>query len=169
MTAMVKWIILAILLLPVLEIAVFIIVAALIGVLWAFALMIATSVVGFLVLRRAGRGRLARFRVAVADSDVTGFEASTGGFLTVLGGILLLLPGFLTDIIGAMLLIRPVRRWCGSTLRQTLARRGGRKEVIDLAPGEWRQVSELKPRDGSQTGPDNRSRPRGTRKKPGGD
>ena len=137
---MVKWIIIAILLLPVVEIGVFVLVAALIGLLWAFMLMLATTLAGFLVLRNAGRGRLARFRVAVADSDVTGFEANTGGFLTVLGGLLLFLPGFVTDVIGALLLIRPVRRWCGAAFRRALNRRTGRKEVIDLAPGEWTQV-----------------------------
>ena len=140
---MVKWIIIAILSLPVLEICVFVLVAALIGLLWAFMLMLATTLAGFLVLRQAGRGRLARFRVAVADSNVTGFEASTGGFLTVLGGLLLFLPGFVTDLIGAVLLIPPVRRWCGAAFRRALHRRSGgngRKEVIDLAPGEWTQV-----------------------------
>ena len=52
--------------------------ALLIGFGWAFALMLATTIAGFLVLRRAGRGRLARFRVAVAESDVAGIEANTG-------------------------------------------------------------------------------------------
>ncbi len=139
---MVKWIIGAILLLPVAEIGVFILLAALIGLGWAFALLLATTLAGFWVLRRAGRSRLARFRVAVGDRDVTGIEANTGGFLTVLGGLLLLLPGFITDIIGALLLIRPVRRWCGTRFRRAV--HGGesrrRDEVIDLAPGEWTQV-----------------------------
>ena len=53
---MVKWIIIAILLLPVAEIAAFILVAAIIGLGWAFLLMLATTLPGFLVLRRAGRG-----------------------------------------------------------------------------------------------------------------
>ena len=41
-----------------------------------FALMLATTLAGFLVLRRAGRKHIANFRVAVADSDITGFEAN---------------------------------------------------------------------------------------------
>lgn len=137
---MVKWIIIAVLFLPVLEIGVFVLVAALIGLLWAFMLMLATTLTGFFVLRRAGRGQLARFRVAVADNNITGLEASASSFLTVLGGLLLFLPGFVTDLIGAMLLIRPVRRWCGAAFRRAFNRRTGREEVIDLAPGEWTQV-----------------------------
>src|SRR5215203_544027 len=71
---MVKWIIIAILLLPLAEILAFILVAALIGMGWAFLLMLATTLAGFVVLRRAGRGRIARFRVAVADTDVAGIQ-----------------------------------------------------------------------------------------------
>jgi UPF0716 protein FxsA len=140
---MVKWIIIGILLLPLTEIAVFFLVAALIGWLWTFALMLATTVAGVLVLRRAGRARLARFRVAVADTDMTGIEAHTGGFLTVLAGLLLFLPGFLTDLIGAVLLIGPVRRWCAATFRRIIHTRGpARSSVIDLAPSEWRHIPE---------------------------
>jgi UPF0716 protein FxsA len=140
---MVKWIIVAILLLPVAEIVVFALVAAIIGLLWAILLMIATSAMGFFVLRRAGRARLAGFRVAVADSDITAIEANTGGFLTVLAGLLLLLPGFLTDLVGALLLIRPLRRRCGAAFRQAARRRDrGRNAVIDLAPSEWQQVQD---------------------------
>lgn len=142
---MVKWIIIAILLLPLAEIAAFALVAAILGFLWALILMLATSLAGFLVLRRAGRGRIARFRVAVADTDVAGIQANTGGFLTVLAGLLLFLPGFLTDLVGAALLIGPVRRWCGRTFRLWVRRRNpGNRSVIDLAPGEWEQLPDPK-------------------------
>ena len=143
---MVKHIIVAILLLPIAEIAIFLLVAALIGFLSAFTLMLVTTLAGVLVLRRAGRGRIAQFRVAVSDGEVTGVEANTGGFLTVLAGLLLVLPGFLTDLIGAALLIRPLRRWCGRTFKawadKSLAarRQNAQRGVIDLAPSEWQQV-----------------------------
>ena len=138
---MVKWVVLAILLLPLAEIGVFILVAALLGWLWAFTLLLATTLAGVLALRWAGRGRLARFRVAVADGDVTAFEASTGGFLTVLAGLLLLLPGFITDLIGALLLIGPVQRRCAAAFRRAVVGGGNRRDhVVDLTPGEWTQV-----------------------------
>ena len=154
---MVKWIIVAVLLLPVAEIATFVLVALVIGFGWALSLMLATSIAGFLVLRRAGRGRLARFRVAVADSDITGFEANTGGFLTVLAGILLFLPGFLTDLLGAVLLIGPIRRRCTSAFRRAAKgfKSGGAtgRSVIDLPPDQWRQVPDREqPNDRDRTG-----------------
>jgi UPF0716 protein FxsA len=138
---MVKWTIIAILLLPLAEIGAFVLVAATVGLGLAFILMLATTLTGFLVLRRAGRGGIARFRVAVADSDVAGFQANTGGFLTILAGLLLFLPGFLTDLAGAVLLIGPVRRWCGQAFRRWVRRRNpGDRSTIDLAPGEWQHL-----------------------------
>jgi UPF0716 protein FxsA len=76
---MVKWIIAAILLLPLMEIAVFVLVAALVGFGWAVALLLLTTLAGSLVLRHAGRRKIAHFRVAVTDNDVTGIQANTGG------------------------------------------------------------------------------------------
>jgi UPF0716 protein FxsA len=140
---MVKWIVIAILLLPVAEIAVFVLVAAIIGLPATLLLAAATTIAGFVVLRRAGRARIAHFRVAVADTDITAIQANTGGFLTVLAGLLLFLPGFLTDLIGAALLIPPVRRWSAATFRVWVRRRDhGGRSVIDLAPGEWTQVAD---------------------------
>lgn len=147
---MVKWIVTAILLLPLAEIVAFIVVAAIVGLGWAFLLMLATTLAGVLVLRRAGRGGIARFRVAVADTDVAGIQANTSGFLTVLAGLLLFLPGFLTDLIGAALLIGPVRRWCGRAFRLWVRRRNpGDRSTIDLAPGEWQRVPERELPNGS--------------------
>jgi UPF0716 protein FxsA len=138
---MVKRVIIAVLLLPLAEIAVFLLVAALIGFLGAFALMLATTLAGVVVLRQAGRGRIAQFRVAVSDAEITGVEANTAGFLTVLAGFLLVLPGFLTDLIGVALLIGPVRRWCGRTFQSWVSRKQhAERGVIDLAPTEWQQV-----------------------------
>ena len=140
---MAKWIIAAILLLPLAEIVAFFVVAALIGFGAALVLMLATTLAGFLVLRRAGRAGIARFRVAVADTDVAGIQADASGLLTVLAGLLLFLPGFLTDLIGVALLIGPVRRWCGRSFRRWARRRNpSDRSTIDLAPGEWQQVPE---------------------------
>jgi UPF0716 protein FxsA len=136
-----KWVIIAVLLLPVAEIAVFILVAAIIGLLWTVLLTLATTLAGVLVLRAAGRGRIARLRVAAAETDTAWIEAHTGGFLTVLAGLLLFLPGFLTDLVGAVLLVGPLRRRIGTAFRHWVRSRDQRsRSVIDLAPGEWQQV-----------------------------
>jgi UPF0716 protein FxsA len=161
---MLKRILIAILLLPAAEIAAFVLVAAFIGVTGAVLLMFATTLAGILVLRRAGRGRIARFRVAVADAEITATEMNGAGFLTVLAGLLLVLPGFLTDLVGIALLIAPLRRWLGRVFRNRLASwlgaaAAGRSRqdpsVIDLAPDEWKREPERKlPRRSKKPKPD---------------
>ena len=76
---MVKWIIVAVLLLPVAEIATFVVVGLVIGFGWALVLSLVTSIAGFLVLQQAGRGRLAGFRNTVAKD---GLAPVPGAFLS---------------------------------------------------------------------------------------
>jgi UPF0716 protein FxsA len=140
---MVKWLIAAILLLPLAEIVAFVLVGAAIGFGNAFVLIILTTILGAVVLSRAGRGQLAHFRAAVGDNGMTGIEIGSGGPLNVLAGLLLFVPGFLTSFAGAVLLIGPVQRWCSDAFRRRMVRRTpGDPSVVDLTPGEWQQVPE---------------------------
>ena len=75
---MVKWIIIAVLLLPVAEIATFVLVALLIGFGWAFLLMLATTLAGFVVLKRAGRGGFATFRARSPTARLPGSRPIPG-------------------------------------------------------------------------------------------
>ncbi len=138
---MVKWIIATALLFPIAEIVVFALVAMWIGLIRALILLLATTLLGILVLRRVGRGRLAGFRVAVGDRNMTAVEGDGGALLIVLGGILLVIPGFITGLAGLLLLLGPIRRWCADRIRQGLrGREHAANAVVDLEPEEWRQV-----------------------------
>jgi UPF0716 protein FxsA len=139
---MARPIIAAILLLPLAEIVTFVAVAALVGVGTAFLLLLATSLLGFVILRRAGRSGLHHLRAAVDGIKIN--EAAgrgSGHLLTIVAGLLLIVPGFLTDLLGAALLIRPVRRLCSNAVQRWLHRRQpGGPSTVDLAPDEWTQV-----------------------------
>jgi UPF0716 protein FxsA len=138
---MAQWIIATIVLYPVAEIAVFAIVASFIGLGSAFALLLGTTVVGLLVLRWAGGARWSRFRVAVGTRNITAIEADGVGVLTVLGGFLLVLPGFISDLIGLLLLIAPLRRALATAVGRAIRRRQRHADsIVDLEPDEWRQV-----------------------------
>jgi UPF0716 protein FxsA len=146
---MAKWIVIGILALPAAEIALFILVAAKIGFLHAFGLLIATSVTGLIVLRHAGRAQMQRLRVAVTQSDIAELQAGGEAILTVLAGILLLLPGFITAVVGIMLLIAPVGRWIGRRMERFIrtSRSHQPAGVVDLGREEWSQVPEQAPDD----------------------
>jgi len=134
-----KWLLLAVLALPVMELAAFVAVAAEIGLLGALALVAATSLAGALILRHADGNHIARMRVALAESSFTALEADSTGSLTLLAGILLLIPGFITDALGLLLLAAPLRRGLGAALR----RGGGAAHgdgLVDLPPEQWHRV-----------------------------
>jgi UPF0716 protein FxsA len=147
-----KRIAIALLLLPAAEVLAFLVVVWAIGFLPALGLMLLTSLAGSLVLRRVGRGRFGRLGTALRRRQIAEMAASGGDLLLVLGGILLLLPGFITDVIGAGLLIGPLRRLFGAKLAQALRRPkrrpkpppGGPGAVIDLEPDEWRAIPDRK-------------------------
>jgi UPF0716 protein FxsA len=138
-----KWLLLALLALPILELAVFIAVAGAIGFLWALALLAATSLAGAMVLRHAGGNHIARVRVdmdhGLGEGGFTALQADSAGTLTLLAGILLLIPWFITDVLGLLLLLAPLRRPLGVLLglKPVPARADG---VVDLAPEHWHQV-----------------------------
>ena len=136
-----KWLMLALLALPLAELAAFIAVAAMIGLAWALALVLAGSLTGMLVLRHAGGNHIARVRVALGDGGATALHADSDGFLILLAGILLLIPGFITDVLGLALLVAPLRRALARVLGQQTAppRHDG---IVDLEPEQWRRVGD---------------------------
>jgi UPF0716 protein FxsA len=103
---------------PIVEIYVIIQVGQAIGALWTIALLIADSIAGSLLMKSQGRAAWRRFQLAVAEGRVPAREV-LDGVLVIFGGAFLLTPGFVTDIIGALLLLPPTR----AVIRRLLARR----------------------------------------------
>jgi UPF0716 protein FxsA len=139
-----KLILIGVLLLPAAEVALFILVAAQIGLPQALGLLLATTAAGLIVLRYAGTTQFERLRLAVTQSGLPGIEAGGNAFLTVSAGILLLLPGFITDAFGILLLLPPVRRWIGGRFRQSMQRNQGTHAagVVDLDREDWTRTPE---------------------------
>src|SRR3954453_5836628 len=93
---------------PIAELYVIIQVGEAIGALPTIALLIADSVLGSLLMRTQGRSAWRRFNMALAEGRIPHREVLDGA-LVIFGGALLLTPGFLTDILGAILLLPPTR------------------------------------------------------------
>lgn len=133
-----KWLLLTLLLLPFMELAAFIAVAAEIGVLPALALIGIGSFAGLLILRHAGGNHIARMRVALGEGSFTALQADSSGGLILLAGVLLLIPGFITDALGLLLLVAPLRQSLSAALGRGPAQRDD--GVVDLAPEQWHHV-----------------------------
>jgi UPF0716 protein FxsA len=94
---------------PLLEIALLIRVGELIGV-WRLALIvIVTAIFGAYVIRQVGLLVFERALLRL-ESDREGFSPLFDGFLQVVAGIFLIFPGLISDAIGLVLLLPPVRR-----------------------------------------------------------
>lgn len=83
-------------------------VAGEIGVLNTIALMILISMIGGAVVKRAGLGVLRRAQATI-DEGGTPHKELVDGLLLLFAGLLLVVPGFVTDVIGLVLLVPPVR------------------------------------------------------------
>ena len=149
---------LAFLLVPIIEIALFIQVGGLIGLWPTLAIVVVTAVAGTWLVRTQGRLALARLAQSFNElRDPT--EPLAHGAMILLAGVLLLTPGFFTDAVGLALMVPKVRTWVlkylstrvqvqsvrfGTPPRQPPS---GPGDVID---GEYEDVT---PRRGHDAGP----------------
>lgn len=93
---------------PLAELFVIIKVAEAIGFLWMLLLLILSWPVGTRFLRRQGRAAWRQFVAAIQAGRPPADEALNGA-LVLVGGGLLMVPGFISDVIGLVLLIPPTR------------------------------------------------------------
>ena len=98
---------------PIIELWVIVEVAGSLGILPTLALLVVVSVIGSLLVRREGLGVWRRARTMWASGRVP-TDDLLDGVLVLAAGTLLLAPGFVTDVLGLLLLIPPLRRVVGS-------------------------------------------------------
>ena len=117
------------LLFPLIELAVLIQVGSAIGVLPTLLLVIATAVLGSVLLRVAGIATAWRAREKLARGELPEQEVLEG-LLIAVGGGLLLLPGFISDIFGLLCLIPFTRRLLVGKVRQRAAEQALRQRAF---------------------------------------
>ncbi len=104
------------------ELYVLVEVAKAIGVVPAILALLLISASGPWLVRRAGFGVWRRTQERLTAGELPGREG-LDGIVLLAGGLLLCIPGFVTDVVGALLLIPPIRRLAGRVLVGRLARR----------------------------------------------
>jgi UPF0716 protein FxsA len=117
------YLLLAFLLLPIVEITLFVLVGDAIGLGATLALVILGAVVGTVLMRSQGLAALRRVQAALDRGELPVGEVLDAASV-VMGGILLLLPGFFTDVLGILLLVPWVRHRLGRGLLAWLLRHG---------------------------------------------
>ena len=137
------WLFALFILWPLAEISLFVTLGGWLGLWLSLAIVIGTAALGILVVRMQGMQVNETVRSALRNGqDPT--KPVAFGALRVLAGVLLILPGFLTDIIGILLLLPPVQ----IALMALLSRRAQRplnasptnSPVPDILEGDWKRI-----------------------------
>jgi|SRR5690554_71215 len=137
---------------PLVEIALFIQVGSQIGVMPTVALVILSAVFGVLLLRWQGLATLMRARSRMQQGQVPAREM-VEGIMLACAGAMLLTPGFFTDTLGLILLIPVCRRALFKALSKhmvmgTVTTRGGTNQPPpghgNIYDGEFRRTDRTK-------------------------
>ncbi len=159
----------AFILIPLIEIWVFIEVGGQIGALTTVAICILTAVVGMAMLRAQGLATLMRARQQM-DEGVLPAKELFDGLCLLVAGAFLLTPGFVTDGFGFLLLVPAVREALRAVAGRHLAshanvnvgpnpaghRRPRGQPGVTIIEGEFEEVD---PDDGSDRGGPDRGGP----------
>jgi UPF0716 protein FxsA len=140
-----KFIVWGLVALPVAEVAAFAVVAHLTSLATAVMLLILVSVSGVLVLRRSGTAMTrtdSSAAAGIATIRLGGIDLSKG-----LAGVLLVVPGFVTGLLGLLVMVPLSRQWLLAALTRFFVQSGKPQtpDVIDLAPGDWQELPDDAP------------------------
>ena len=112
---MARFLALGLLVLPIVEIAIFIKVGQTIGLFPTLALIIGAALLGGFLLRQQGLSVLTQLRGNVSAGRMPGRTIADAMMIGV-AALFLVLPGFLSDVVALALLVPPVRGWIYAAL-----------------------------------------------------
>ena len=133
--------ILLIIIVPIIEIYLFIKIGSQIGAINTVLLILLTAFVGLIYVRYEGFNTLRSAISQLVKNEIPMFEIMSGAAL-VIGAFLLILPGFLTDILGLLFVIPITRKIFFKKI--TTNYKDSKKKIID---GEYEDIDDLNKND----------------------
>jgi UPF0716 protein FxsA len=97
----------AVLILPFVDLYILVQLAGTIGFWQTIGIILLTGLVGMEIIRREGFYVLMKLQNSVTAGEMSRNALEIG--LLVIGGIILVIPGLITDLIGFLLIFRPIR------------------------------------------------------------
>ncbi len=147
---------LAFILVPLAEIALLIEVGRHIGILATVAIVVLTAILGTTLLRQQGFAVLQRASQSLQTGRMP-LDSVAEGVLLLIAGAFLLAPGLITDTIGFLLLIPPIRRPFAKWVLKRLVESGAVHVSVftsgEAGGGPFRSGPESRPPDGDDDGP----------------
>ncbi|HLR40542.1 MAG TPA: FxsA family protein [Virgibacillus sp.] len=99
-----RWLLLTLLILPALEIGVFIWIGGIIGPWWVVGLIFLSGVIGVTIAKRQGVETWNKAQLSMRNRQVP-TEQIMDGICIFVGGVFLLAPGFISDTVGFTLVL----------------------------------------------------------------
>ena len=131
-----KTAILMIILIPIIEIYLFIKVGSQIGAISTISLILLTAILGVIYARYEGFNTLRSAVGQLLKNEIPFYEIISGTALAV-AALLLILPGFLTDFIGLLIIFPPTRKLFFKKITSNYSQK--KKNFID---GEYEDIDD---------------------------
>lgn len=94
---------------PLIELAVLIEVGKAIGFWPTLGLLFLSAIAGMMIIRQQGVSMVGRMFDTIGQGGLA-FVSMVNGYFVILAGCLLIVPGFITDVLGLALLVPPLRQ-----------------------------------------------------------
>ena len=134
-------ILLTIILIPVIEIYLFIEIGGKIGALYTISLIFLTAVIGIYYVKYEGFNTLRSGMSQLIKNEIPVYEIVSGAALAF-AALLLIIPGFATDLVGFLLIFPPTRRLVFSKFSKKIYKE--KKLNEDFIEGESEDIDDKK-------------------------
>ena len=132
-------IILALILIPVIEIYLLIKIGSQIGAIYTIALVFLTAIVGFYYAKYEGINTLKSGFVQLSKNETPAYEVISGAAIAF-AALLLIIPGFATDIFGFMLIFPLTRKFILNSLYKKFNLK--QKKNNDFIDGDYEDIED---------------------------
>ena len=132
-------VLLAIILIPVVEIYLFIKIGSHIGALNTILLIFATAIIGIYYARYEGLNTLRSGITQIVKNELPAYEIISGAAIAF-AALLLIIPGFATDVLGFLMIFPFTRKFLlGNLSNKFKNKNSNRKNIID---GEFEDIED---------------------------
>ena len=134
-------ILLLLILIPLIEIYLFIKIGSYIGAFNTISLILVTAIIGIIYVRHEGFNTLRSGMSQLLKNQLPVYEIISGAVLAF-AALLLILPGFATDFIGLLLIFPPTRKLLFRKVSTSYSKKNNEKQ--DFINGEFEDIDEDK-------------------------
>ena len=132
-------IVLALVLIPVIEIYLLIKIGSQIGAIYTILMVFLTAIIGFYYAKYEGVNTLKSGFIQLSKNQVPAYEVISGAAIAF-AALLLIIPGFATDMFGFMLIFPPTRKFIFNNLNKKFNFK--RKENNDFIDGDYEDIED---------------------------